>query len=162
MGKKAKKKDYEVGYCKTPKHSRFQKGNLGNRKGRRPKGSKNMKTIMNDLLDHDVAVTENGRTRSVKYPEALMHRMAASALKGSLREQIAMLKAIDAYAPEQLQEPAPKSLIELRFVKAKDGRPVVPEQASEPSSDAPGPEPAPSPGDASPDDHEDDDDSWLE
>ena len=150
----------EVGYCKAPKHSQFQKGQSGNPKGR-PKGRTNMKTIISQLLDLDVTMIENGRTRTVKFPEALVHRTAANILKAQPRDQIAMLKAINTFAPQRLQEAPPKSMVTVKFVSAKDGRPVV-EEASELSPDAPGTEPAPSPGDTSSEDHEGEDDSYLE
>ena len=46
---------YEVGNCKPPKHSQFQKGKSGNAKGR-PKGSKNLKTLIREEFLKPVTV----------------------------------------------------------------------------------------------------------
>ena len=62
--------DDEVGYKKPPKKTRFKPGRSGNPKGR-PKGCKNMRTIVKDILDRNVTIRENGRTRRVKFPEVL-------------------------------------------------------------------------------------------
>ena len=44
---------YEVGYGKPPKHTRFQPGQSGNPRGR-PKGTKNLKTDLEEELSERV------------------------------------------------------------------------------------------------------------
>ena len=56
--------DYEVGYKKPPVHTRFQKGQSGNPRGR-PRGSKNLSTLLIEALDKLVVVTENGKRRKI-------------------------------------------------------------------------------------------------
>jgi hypothetical protein len=51
--------DYEVGYGKPPRHTRFAKGQSGNPRGR-PRGAKNFNTLLEEALDEPVTVTENG------------------------------------------------------------------------------------------------------
>ena len=125
--------NYKVGYGKPPKHGQFKQGQSGNPKGR-PKGRRNLQTIMNDLVNRTVSITENGRTRRVKYLEAFAHQLAAKALNGSTRDQIMLLKAIRDYAPELLKEAEIPQSLTVRFVEAKDGRPY-PSDESESSGE---------------------------
>jgi hypothetical protein len=55
-------RDYVVGYGKPPLHTRFQKGRSGNPNGR-PRGRKNMSTLLSDALNGSVIVVENGRRK---------------------------------------------------------------------------------------------------
>jgi Family of unknown function (DUF5681) len=51
--------DYKVGYGKPPHHTRFVKGQSGNPRGR-PAGAKNFATLLEEVLNEPVTVTENG------------------------------------------------------------------------------------------------------
>jgi hypothetical protein len=59
---------YKVGYKKPPLHSRFQKGQSGNPRGR-PRGSKNFSTLLTEALNEPVIVTEDGRRRKISKRE---------------------------------------------------------------------------------------------
>ena len=61
---KENEQDYEVGYKKPPGRSRFRKGESGNPKGR-PRGSKNLATLMEDEFNQRVVVRENGRQKKI-------------------------------------------------------------------------------------------------
>ena len=67
-------RDYEVGYGKPPSHSRFTKGQSGNPRGR-PRGAKNLKTLLNEALNECVIVTENGGRRKVTKREAIITQL---------------------------------------------------------------------------------------
>jgi Family of unknown function (DUF5681) len=54
-----KEPDYDVGYRKPPRHTRFAKGQSGNPRGR-PPGAKNLKTLLSEALNETVIVSENG------------------------------------------------------------------------------------------------------
>ncbi len=56
--------DYEVGYKKPPKHTRFTKGQSGNGKGR-PKGSRNFSADVKDTLKARVGLTGAGKRKKV-------------------------------------------------------------------------------------------------
>ncbi|WP_108681336.1 DUF5681 domain-containing protein [Methyloceanibacter sp. wino2] len=70
---------YEVGYQKPPKHAQFKPGQSGNPKGR-PKGHRNFKTILKDVLAEKVHVREGDRTRRVSKQEALIRMTLTNAL----------------------------------------------------------------------------------
>lgn len=53
--------DYNVGYKNPPKDTQFKKGMSGNPKGR-PKGTKNIRTVLNDTLNEKIQITQNGKT----------------------------------------------------------------------------------------------------
>ena len=61
--------DYVVGYGRPPVHTRFQKGQSGNPKGRQ-KGCKNLSTLMERVLDETVTIKENGSQKIITKREA--------------------------------------------------------------------------------------------
>ena len=69
------KPDYKVGYKKPPLHTRFQKGQSGNPRGR-PKGSKNFSTLLAEALNEPVVVTEDGRRRRISKRELGFKQLA--------------------------------------------------------------------------------------
>ena len=88
----AKQKD-EVGYKKPPKHTQFKKGISGNPKGR-PKKSRNMITLIDEELDLNITVQQNGKPRTMTQREAMVKRLVHKALTGDMRS-IATLLGID-------------------------------------------------------------------
>jgi hypothetical protein len=76
--------DYAVGYGKPPRHAGFQKGRSGNPKGR-PKGSKNLGTLLNQALDEKVTVTEDGRRRRVTKREQVIAQLVNKSTAADLR-----------------------------------------------------------------------------
>lgn len=60
--------DYNVGYKKPPKHTRFQKGKSGNPGGRPPKKREVVADDIKALLNDQIAVTQNGKQTS-KHPK---------------------------------------------------------------------------------------------
>ena len=76
--------DYAVGYGKPPRHSGFQKGRSGNPKGR-PKGSKNLATLVAQALDEKVVVSEDGRRRRVTKRELVVAQLVDKSAAADLR-----------------------------------------------------------------------------
>jgi len=90
--------DYEVGYGRPPKHTRFQKGQSGNPKGR-PKGSRNFATELEEVLEAPVPVTENGVKIHVSSRQAAIYRLREMAFNGgigAMREFLALAREFEA------------------------------------------------------------------
>lgn len=77
-------KDYEVGYCKPPKSAQFRSGISGNPAGR-PKGTKNLKTDLQEELSSKINVMEGGNQVTLTKQQALVKTLSTKALKGDLR-----------------------------------------------------------------------------
>jgi len=93
--------DYPVGRGKPPSHSRFKPGQSGNPGGRK-KGSRNMKSVLEDILLEEIEMTENGRKRTVSMLEALIKRAVQEGLRGDLR---AIKDLLDRYERHVGSEP---------------------------------------------------------
>jgi len=78
------KRDYEVGYRKPPRHTRFTKGQSGNPRGRSP-GAKNLKTLLSDALNEFVIVTENGGRRKITKREAIITQLVNRSASADFR-----------------------------------------------------------------------------
>jgi hypothetical protein len=73
--------DYEVGFGKPPKHTRFRKGQSGNPKGR-PKGSKNLATDLGEEMRERIRIRENGKVVKITKQRAIIKSIIAKAVTG--------------------------------------------------------------------------------
>jgi hypothetical protein len=80
-----------VGYGRPPLASRFKPGTSGNAKGR-PKGSKNLKTLLKEAMTASIQIQEGRHTRRVSKLEGVVLRQLQSALKGNDRSALAVIK----------------------------------------------------------------------
>src|SRR5260370_30878455 len=80
-----------VGYGRPPLASRFKPGTSGNAKGR-PKGRKNLRTLINEAMTANILIQEGQNSRRVSRIEGLLMRQLQSALKGSDRAALAVIK----------------------------------------------------------------------
>lgn len=76
--------EYEVGYGRPPRHTRFEKGQSGNYRGR-PRGAKNMATHLKEALRERVVINENGRRKRVTKMDVVSRRLVNKAAEGDLR-----------------------------------------------------------------------------
>jgi hypothetical protein len=75
-------KDYEVGYGRPPKASRFRPGQSGNPRGR-AKATKNLRTMLIETLERRVLVRENGRARRLTFKEVIIRGLVNDAAQQS-------------------------------------------------------------------------------
>jgi hypothetical protein len=76
--------DKGPGHGNPPKRYRFKPGKSGNPRGR-PKGSRNIRTDLTELMKRKVAVRENGRQRRISRQEAMLLSLYDKALRGDVR-----------------------------------------------------------------------------
>ena len=151
---------YEVGYKKPPKRTRFKKGQSGNPKGRR-KASRNMSTIMLEVMARPVVIKQNGQRRRVAFREAFVHRLAGRALEGNTRDMIALMKAMHDYLPESLEPERNPRSITVTYV-LPDGKTMESYDGNGADLDKSSNDPTTSPAHRQPDCSGDEDDTWLE
>jgi hypothetical protein len=88
----------EVGHGRPPKHSRFKKGASGNPKGR-PKGKRNLATVLQATLKERVVVNENGVRRTVTKLDAAVKQLVNKSAEGDL-PALRLLAALASSAEE--------------------------------------------------------------
>ena|ERR1700681_2449258 len=103
-------RDYEVGYGKPPRDTRFKKGQSGNLRGR-PSGSNNLSTLSNNLstlvseaLNEPVIITEDGGRRKISKGRAIITQLVNRSAKGDLRAAKILLDILQEI--ERRTEPA--------------------------------------------------------
>jgi hypothetical protein len=95
-----KKKPYEIGYCKPPQNTRFKPGQSGNPKGK-PKGAKNLATIVDKAIKERVVVNENGKRRSVSKLEIAVKQLVNKAVLGdqkAITQLLSLVQIIEGHA----------------------------------------------------------------
>lgn len=85
-----KQKSSDVGYGKPPTATQFKPGKSGNPTGR-PKGAKNIDTLMAEELAAPVNIREQGVELTVSKAHAIIKKLMASAMNGDMRASAAVL-----------------------------------------------------------------------
>jgi hypothetical protein len=111
MPKKDDDSAYEIGFGKPPEHSRFRKGLSGNPKGR-PKGRRNLATVLERSLQEKVVINENGVRRTVTKLEAAVKQLVNKAAAGDLAA-LRQLTALAGSVAEQGVEKATNELTDI-------------------------------------------------
>jgi hypothetical protein len=83
--------DRAVGYGSPPVASRFKPGASGNPNGR-PRGGKNLKTLIRQAMTARISIQEGSSSRRVSKIESVVLRQLQSALKGDDRSAMAIIK----------------------------------------------------------------------
>lgn len=119
---------YTVGRGRPPLHTRFQKGQCANPKGR-PKGSPNLTTIIARAAREKITVVVNGKRRKITKLEAAMTQLANQAAAGDQRAiqiliaQIAVVERVAAQTPAA--EPADRKTADAALLNSLKSRLVV-------------------------------------
>ncbi len=92
--------DYEVGFGKPPRHTRFRKGCSGHPEGR-PKGATNVRTEMKRLLGAKTTIKVGGEVQKVPMSRAICLAVIQKALNGDVR---AFSKVVEMVGPEMADE----------------------------------------------------------
>jgi hypothetical protein len=95
--------DNDVGYGKPPRANQFKPGKSGNPKGR-PTGAKSEATILQDLLQHKIGLSEHGKTRRITLHEAILRRIAEDCLKGNTKSAAFLLNRYHAMTSNEPDE----------------------------------------------------------
>jgi len=98
--------DYEVGYGKPPRHSRFKNGQpTANPRGR-PR--KDMAALLFEGLNKKVVVTENGRRRRITLREAITRQLINQSASADLRATKMLLDMIKDAEKQAAAAPPPE------------------------------------------------------
>ena len=123
-----KELDYEVGYGRPPRHTRFEPGRSGNPRGR-PNRSKNLATLLSEALREPVIVTENGRRRKVSKRQAVIKQFVNRSAQGDLKAMQMLLGTMQEIEHRGEAEPAEttfdgvdQKVIEQLKARLRDGQ----------------------------------------
>ena len=109
----SKSADYDVGYRRPPKETQFIAGESGNPKGR-PKGSRPVGAVLQDIIQQKVSVTEGGKTRRLSALEVMLRRLANDAMRSDQRAIKLLLSLVDRYGE------SPQTTLQLREMLDED------------------------------------------
>jgi hypothetical protein len=144
--------EYDVGYGKPPKDKQFKKGRSGNPRGR-PKGSRNFKTDLMEVLHSSVQLKDQAGSKRVSTQMASLLRLREKALKGDMKALDRLLQLALAYNDDTGDEStiaevaqSDQSILD-GFLEREQRRSETPATTSNDVADA--------------DESEDDDDAWL-
>lgn len=91
--KKPSSGDYEVGYGKPPKATRFKAGQSGNPRGR-PRATKSLDALVLEPLIEMMTVKENGKSRRMPRVQVYINTLFGRAVKGDAKAADQLLKVI--------------------------------------------------------------------
>jgi hypothetical protein len=101
--------DDQTGFKRPPKATRFKPGRSGNLKGR-PKGSRNLKTDLNDLMKKRIVIREDGEARRISRQEAVLLSLFGKAARGDVRASTTLMNMVLKLNPETSEGARPSEI----------------------------------------------------
>jgi hypothetical protein len=83
---------YEVGYCRPPKRTQWQKGQCGNPKRIRKQTPKPIVDMIDEFFASEIDIVENGIPRRVRHFEAIVLQLWVEAMAGKKRAMNVLLQ----------------------------------------------------------------------
>jgi hypothetical protein len=84
--------EYEIGYGRPPKHTRWKKGQCGNPNRIRKRTPKPVVQMIDEFFAGEIGIVENGISRRVSNFEAVVLQLWTKAMAGSKRAMNVLLK----------------------------------------------------------------------
>jgi hypothetical protein len=103
----------KIGYCSPPVHSQFKPGQSGNPSGR-AKGSQNLKTLFNKVLDEEISLRDGADVKKITKAEAIVRGVVVGALKGDSRNTAILFRLAEQVG--QFQDDDTSDITEIRRV----------------------------------------------
>jgi Family of unknown function (DUF5681) len=117
---------------RPPRKGWFKPGRSGNRRGR-PKGSKNIRTYVNEHLNKKIPIIESGKTREVPRAEAIAIQLVNRAAKGEPKGLAAVISltrefdgAVSEPRPNVLARAADAAVLEDIIARIRAADPAPP------------------------------------
>jgi hypothetical protein len=126
--------EYEVGYGRPPKDTRFKPGTCGNPKGR-PRALKNLAAVFEAALNERVPVNDNGKRKKITMFEVVVKQAMRKAASGDLRAVRLVLDLWFRLHPEGKQQPYGIELMRKLGAAAADA--LEKEEAEKEKGEAP-------------------------
>lgn len=119
-----KKSNYQVGYAKPPRKTRFEKGKSGNPAGR-VKESKNVSKLLLQALGEPVVVNENGERKRITKGEAMIKQLVNKGASGDARSIQLLLSEMRSrleseLPPDQTSQEAKDQLLMLERLTVEE------------------------------------------
>jgi Family of unknown function (DUF5681) len=112
------------------RRGQFKPGQSGNPRGR-PKGSKNIRTYVNEYLNKKIEIIESGKTRKVSRGEAIAIQLVNMAAKGEPKGLAAIMSftretdaALSDLRPNVLAQAADAAVLEDIVARIRAGDPT--------------------------------------
>ena len=94
-----------TGYKRPPGESQFKPGISGNPHGR-PKGSRNLRTDLTQMMGKRVAIREDGKRKRISRQKAILLSLFEKAVRGDVKASTAMINMVIKLDPTSNAESA--------------------------------------------------------